>query len=249
MGSVKLGSTSNTGGISVVYRNRPPRVTSTASGCIVSNTERMSLTDPIQVFRDTTAPSVGVRRQFDLNPGRSSNFPWLSQIARNYSKFRFLELSVSYVTLSPVTIGGQLEMGILYDSENALKFVTGTFPTYTYPANLSSCGEYLSAPLYAGTKIGDVRSKRPRGAEGEMLVLDCDCTRMHATQPWYVVDPSAPFSSADGPLARLNQTTPAYLNVSTFAGAGIPDNTATVVGTVYVSYRIEFIDPTVASLQ
>lgn len=53
---------------------------------------------------------------YTVNAGSGNAFPWLSQIAANYDRYRFKRLRLVYVPLCPTTEGGRVTM--LYDVDS-----------------------------------------------------------------------------------------------------------------------------------
>ncbi len=54
-----------------------------------------------------------------INPGLSSMFPWLSQIAQNYESYVFRELKFCFETESPTSATGTVMMAVDYDASDA----------------------------------------------------------------------------------------------------------------------------------
>jgi len=52
---------------------------------------------------------------YDINPGTPFMFPWLSNIAPSYERFRFHKLSVELIGSSPTTVQGRVYAAIDYD--------------------------------------------------------------------------------------------------------------------------------------
>lgn len=61
--------------------------------------------------------SLAYAREFEINPGLSATFPWLSTIAKNYTEYRVHGLSFDYVPSCPTTTPGDVIMTPLYDPQ------------------------------------------------------------------------------------------------------------------------------------
>jgi hypothetical protein len=53
---------------------------------------------------------LGKSNGYALNPGSSFTFPWLSSIARNYDKYRFLSLKITLQSSAPTVYGGRVHL-------------------------------------------------------------------------------------------------------------------------------------------
>jgi len=62
---------------------------------------------------------------YDINPGCSTMFPWLSQIATAYEKYRFEAISFEVVPRNPTTLGGAVYAAIDYDWDDVPPTTTG----------------------------------------------------------------------------------------------------------------------------
>jgi len=97
-----------------VKNSNKPRMSSSPSGVIVRHKELIG-----GVFSSSTTLSFLARR-YIINPGKSDTFPWLSQLASNFDKYRLLSLKVSLVSNQPTTTAGRIGVGIDYDSTDPL---------------------------------------------------------------------------------------------------------------------------------
>jgi hypothetical protein len=57
--------------------------------------------------------------EFDLNPGLSSTFPWLSNVAEQYQEYKFVKLIFHYVPIAPTSTQGDVILTPFYDAAAA----------------------------------------------------------------------------------------------------------------------------------
>lgn len=53
-----------------------------------------------------------------INPGLPASFPWLSQVAQRFERYKFAKLHYIYETEAPTTLGGTLVLAIDYDASD-----------------------------------------------------------------------------------------------------------------------------------
>jgi hypothetical protein len=63
----------------------------------------------------STAPTFTVALFQPINPGLSTLFPWLAQIAANFETYKFRKLRFHYLTRAPTTTPGSIYIAIDYD--------------------------------------------------------------------------------------------------------------------------------------
>lgn len=85
-----------------------PRMSTIDRGISVVHSEYMA---PIDVTGATYSAKAYV-----INPGNASAFPWLSNIAVNYDRYRFKYLRFTYISSQPTSVGGKIGIGYDYDS-------------------------------------------------------------------------------------------------------------------------------------
>jgi hypothetical protein len=231
-----LGQYANAGGRITVVRTKSPTVLSTDGGVRVCNTELL-LGTSISLNTGFTKGLV------TLNPasqGVPTPFPWLRNIAASYSKYRFRKLIISWVPYVGTTVNGFVQIASVYDAEDALNLVTtpGEQP-------ISSQPEYAVGPLYAGNSIrttdeGGVSSSNWLGVEFNCRKMTDNFTK------WFYVDPALTLTNAPGDTARLNQCVGSYVVFQYVNGTPATINGA---GAFYVSYDIEFTQPTLSTAQ
>ncbi len=59
-------------------------------------------------------------KNFQVNPGLGSVFPWCSQLARSYDKYRFRKLKFEFRSVVPTTTAGVVMMSFDYDTLDTL---------------------------------------------------------------------------------------------------------------------------------
>jgi len=217
----KLGDTVTNGGRSVITRNNTPKVANTTAGGVrVRNTERLG------TINCTVAGNV-TRQGFPFNPASPSLFPWLSNIAKNYSMYRVHKLEWSYAPIVPTTVTGEAALGVVYDVEDADNFIAGGTIE-----GLSQLGEYAAGPPYAGGSMTSAESQR-----GTYFGLKADTALAHRRSPWFIVNPGS--------------TTDADRNLSTLAVllSACYSSSAGGNGVLYATYDIEFIKPCAPDFQ
>lgn len=224
--SKQVGKYANPGNRQTLTKDWSPVVVSSASGVRVKNTE---------LFKVVSVPgsgTVGTSGVLAFNPASSSVLPWLSGIGKSYSKYRLHSCTISYAPVVPTTQAGFVEMGVFYDYEDAIYW--GTVAN----DNLSQCGTYAFGPMYAG---GAVTSTTSSMAGDNWFGVKVDCTRVHQTYNWLMCD-QAISSDADGNLSKAFEV--AYNAVFPASPAG-----GQAFGRIFVSYDVEFIQPTAPANQ
>jgi hypothetical protein len=67
---------------------------------------------------EATSPSIFKAEGFPVNPGLSGTFPWLSQIAPRFEKYRFDSLKFDFQTEAPTSLGGSVILTVDYDASD-----------------------------------------------------------------------------------------------------------------------------------
>lgn len=217
-----VGDYANAGGKAVVSRRAGPVMRNIPLGGVcVSNTEQFfgqSITLPANFTKVVTA----------INPC-DTNFPWLRGVARNYAKYRWKRLILSWVPFVGTTTQGYVSVASAYDSEDAITALNavGGVPSSSQP-------EYTIGPIYSGNAI---RSHESDVSSANWTGIEFDVKRIHDAVKWFYTDATLTFTANAGNEARLNQCVGAY-------GIFQYDTPAPVVaGSWYMSYDIELIQP------
>lgn len=143
-----------------------------------------------------------------------STFPWLDGPARCFSRYRWLSLSVEFITSSPTSQGGTIAMGAAYDGLDALP---------NSIEEVSSLSHGFSGPVWG-----------PPGVMGRVVF---DPQRW--SKPWYSYIPSEPEPNRD-PISRADEVN--YVPAFLLFGRATQVN-GQPIGRLAVSYSIEFLDP------
>lgn len=69
-----------------------------------------------EYFADVNSTNPFTVVSFNINPGRVTMFPWLSNLAMNYERYKFLSLKVHFRTGAPTTSPGKLGIYADYDA-------------------------------------------------------------------------------------------------------------------------------------
>jgi hypothetical protein len=171
------------------------------------------------------------------NPGLSASFPWLSGIAQNYQKFRFLQLRWFYSSTCSTATPGRVFIQASYDFED------------NAPASVAqalSSDDSSAGPSWFGSAINGNKAFELMSPDNNVYV-DVDVARM--AEPWYYVRDTAITQSSGGSISAGAQTfTPGAINdpsavpVRVFYGSeGVTNGVSP--GVLYVSYIIELCEP------
>lgn len=224
MATKPVGNYANPGNHVTLTRTRAPSVvpSSNGRGMIVCNTEKSSTYTMV----NTGTTSSGL----PLNPAAFATFPWLSSIARNYTLYRWKKLIFSYVPICGTTTAGSVEMALFYEDKDYNQWLAAAAIS---AQNISTQAQYAFGPPYAGGQI----STTTAGNSAAWFGLVADTSAAHRKLPWFSVNPS---SSND---ADRNLSTGVWLVAQTFGGS----SAATGIGSLFITYEIELIEPTSAA--
>jgi len=98
-----------------VQRGRKPQMAMLSDGDILV-THREYFAD---VVAASGAPNPFNNTTYNINPGQSVMFPWLSKVAQNYESYQFQKLKFDYETDAPSSLGGTVVLAVDYDSSDA----------------------------------------------------------------------------------------------------------------------------------
>lgn len=220
-------------------RDTYPLVAGTGSSMIVQNYE---------LVHELTAGGGAFTAGGDvLNPGLSGNFPWLSHLAQNYSKFRWISLRYIYVPACSTASAGVEWLYFKYDYlDNAPASLSDVMASDT------SC----MGNVWFGQPINDTTAFSPRLPVAENVNVDLDVDKL--TRDWYYVRTG---NNANQPVTTtLGGVVPGGLTVSTnniyddVARPGIIyyGNSGTagsaLNGYLFAAYTVEFCEPTTSSI-
>lgn len=209
----------NPGNRRVVNKTSAPRMQSTRDGLIVANTEMISQ-------YNTTAGQDTIHA-FGLNPADANIFPWLSNISRRYSYYRWKRLRVMWSSLASTTNSGQVTLGVMYDLEdlNAWFIALGNHVRALTQLKEASQGPFWGSVIH-----------QERGTTRAEIQVDPDVRRAHMRTPWHICD-----GSTGGSTPLDNQAVAVYLGMVVGNGGS-----AFAAGSLWFDYEIEFCHPAVA---
>jgi hypothetical protein len=185
-----------------------------------------------------------------INAGIAANFPWLSQVAKNYQRFKWKFLRYIYVPQCPSTTPGSVFIEMRYDwLDSAATTLAQVTATESAVVGNAWFGGALSPELAFGA---DVSAR-------DAICLTVDVSRFN--QPWYNLratnDATLNTVSLTGTATGGNGTL-AIASGGTFDPSSRPGviyygtngiTNALVVGNLYVSYICELADPILAAAQ
>lgn len=200
---------------SVIYRPRIPRLIGSRNGVIVANTERLFAVN-------TVALGVTASSRVDLTP---SNLNWLDGVARNYSKYRWINVQLYYMPSCPTNQFGQVAMGYVYDVNDGTGGNSVALTQQLYHS--------VSGPVWAGfdgaSGLGSNTYQIPPGS----MAMTLDCVKLE--KRYYKYATLAQLAAMSGPEAGTY--IPASVLLATDSGV------AATVGNVMMKYEVELIEP------
>jgi hypothetical protein len=151
---------------------------------------------------------------YDINPGNSSLFPWLSTVARSYQQYKILGMVAIYKPLtSDYAASGGLGQVILATNYNV------NDPAYSSAIQMEN-SEYAVAV---------------KPSKGALHVIECASARRR-NDPFYVYDPNAD----SGAVSDKRFYDMGKLQVAT---EGLSTTADVTIGQLWVTYEIELIKP------
>lgn len=124
---------------------KSPKVSSTQRGILVTHTEAVDrISGTVEFFA----------RRYAINPANASVFPWLSQKANQYEKYRFRKLVFTYSTRTATDRAGQVTMAYDYDIYDSTP--GSTEDMLTYAGAIEGAPWSLDLSVHADRKVMDV---------------------------------------------------------------------------------------------
>ncbi len=206
------------GGVVTKQRSNLPLISGIGETMLVKNFELVTAfptQDAIAAFKATNIV---------CNPGIAASFPWLSQIALNYSKFAWKYLRFMYVPQVATTTAGVVWINASYD------------PADTAPTSLASVSQNDSSsigPAWQGGGINAEKAFRSSIGVDEMIFVDIDCSNF--TQPYYYIRKAVNLD-ADTIVMKL------------FYGNDVSVPATVTPGSLYVSYVCALSEPVAPAL-
>jgi len=245
---------------SVMGRRRQlPMIAGMADKLLVSNYEQVG------TITGTSSNGNFSKSTIICNPGDSSVFAWLSNIALNYQKFRWKFFRLIYVPQVPSTTTGSAYIFLSYDFLDA---------TPTTLKQVTTSSESCAGNCWFGGPIDESAAFKPAVATSDFISITANPREY--SQPWYYVRNAAnaenlttiqfgsttntgaitvgqdsgasaaiPTGSAST-LVRIPDTSARPVTAS-FGASGVADGV--VSGYVYAAYQCEFAGPVAPASQ
>jgi hypothetical protein len=96
-----------------------------------------------EYVQDVNTTNLFTATQLAINPGRSTMFPWLSNLALNYERYRFEKLEFEWRTGQPTTSPGRVGLYVDYDMAD---------PAPTTKAQAYTSRGYVDGPVWENLK-------------------------------------------------------------------------------------------------
>lgn len=183
---------------------------------MVSNTEEFS------TVAGPSTPGAFAVGVFPLIP---SQLNWLGGLASSFSKFRWNRLRLFYLPAVGTSASGRVASSLIYDGADLLP---------TKMAALIAGYRATFGPVWAGQSGFD--SSNPFAVHSDMVHLDLDCSKL--AKRYYPYTTNANYVGLSA--SDKNIYSPAELLVGS---EGITTGTSVNVGSFYVSYEIELLEP------
>ncbi len=210
------------GGITSKQRSMLPLVAGSGPRMVVQNYE---LIGSLKSFATDTFASL--LSSYTVNPGIAGFVPWLSGLALQYSKFKWLTLRFIYVPKVATSIPGQAFIQVTYDAADS---------SPTAIADVAVSDSSSIGPAWIGGGINQEKAFRSTMSIDDAVFVDVDCKKF--TQPYFYVRKQAGLDA---------DTTPCVLY---FGSAGALNSVGTYgnTGDVYIAYSVELLEPVQAGL-
>lgn len=112
--------------VAIDYKIRKTRPLISQSG-EVTTVRHFELVDAIITTTSTFSSAVNV----NIQPGDYNTFPWLSQMAKLFKKYKFSKLRFIYVPFCSTATAGTIEMAVDFDSANPATALEQDFANFT----------------------------------------------------------------------------------------------------------------------
>jgi len=188
------------------YRRPSQYISSVAGGIRVRNTE---------LINNITSASAATSKTYAAIGSNFVNFPWLSALARNYSKFRVHALKIYLISSCPSTQRGNVALGWFSDLNDATYWFTSGTTEAIYQTRHN-----VSGPCWAGD-----------GEHVVMTIPPSEFTR-YTTNPYKRIGVAV---NSDG-YNQLMAGTIGFQLGSNGSGSSLS------VGGLFVEYDIELVD-------
>nr|UHS72187.1 MAG: putative capsid protein [Gammacarmovirus sp.] len=197
-----------------VIAKRDPIFANTGNSVTITNTER---------FSDVGTSATSGAYADAVIPMIPSAFPWLSGAAVNYSKWQWEYLEVIYIPQCSTTTNGLVGMAFLYDPRDG---------PITSMSRLSSFSGSVLNPPWAGSE-GATSLHTPKN-HPNAITMKPDSRVYKDLKPYIAATTFNGLSQADQLLYC-----PVWIDTATANSTSL----STVVGGLYLKYRIMLRDP------
>jgi len=216
--SNRVPNTRNPGNVGITTRNRGPVIRATRNGMVVRNQELYTTLNGMSTAQYVAGAGI--------NPSDSSIMPWLSNIAKVHSLYRWKKLRVLYQSNCATTMNGDVVIGLFYDRADIDAFMSTTTPGDRRTQLTQTVGASVG-PVY-GSNI----YSNSNGSTADIMV-EADVVRLHSRVPWLVCEQAS--------IALENQSVGVYYG-AVVGNNGYANNVP--VGRLWFDYEVEFIHPT-----
>lgn len=195
-----------------------PVMSSTSNGMVIKNSE---------LVLDKDGTGGHQKFEFGLNPTDTNAFGWLGHLARCYGQYRWKKLRLCWQGSVPSTVTGDLYLGVCYNI-NELGAYGPLTPSQSRQA-ISCSRDTFSGPVW-GSSLKTVGGR----LTADMMV-DVDVAMAHQRYKWNTCNSyTAETGNADDTLA---------VSVYIIGIFGGNDTWTALIGSLWVDYEIEFINP------
>ncbi len=207
-------------GTAIVRRgNMVPKMVSRENSTFVCNTELFAAIATTAAFAN--APNTVI-------PGE---LVWLTTIANNFSKWRWVYTRFIYIPSCATTTPGQIVISLTFDETDG------------QPGDLITAQqiyESVSFPVWSGYEGAALLSNFGMKPPGGAVVVDLDCDRLGGASgdAFYRFTTKVNFAALASNTDR-NVYSPARINISTFGGPAIAQS----AGNLFIQYCVELIEP------
>lgn len=131
--------------VSSVVRPSAPAFGKSTNGITMKRREFVGTATNAAVINNFSITDISIATPgYDFNPSCDNLFPWLSNIARCYERFRFNKLKFDFVPSQPTTVAGRYYAAVDYDYDDSTSVTKASFM-----ANMTA----VEAPLWESTSL------------------------------------------------------------------------------------------------
>lgn len=202
-----------------IISKRDPKITNLGNSVVITNSER---------FTDVGTAGVAGNYVDSVLPLIPSAFAWLSGVAQNYTRWQWESLEVFYIPQCSTTTNGLVGMAFIYDPRDG---------PITSMSRLSVLSNAVLNPPWAGSQGASLLHTGK--VHPEAIVMKPDPKIYKDTRPYISFTNFTGLSSADQLI---------YASLWIDTATANSTSTSTVVGGLYIRYRVRLSDPIVSSI-